>query len=39
MLKKFCIALVFVTAGGTLAARAQSDGAVTAEPAKHVLRL
>jgi len=32
MLKTFCIALVFVTAGGMLAARAQSDGVVTAGP-------
>jgi len=32
MLKTFCIALVFVAAGGMLAARAQSDGTTAATP-------
>jgi hypothetical protein len=32
MLKTCCIALVFVTAGGMLAAGAQSEGAVTLDP-------
>jgi hypothetical protein len=35
MFKRFCVAFIFVAAGGTIAARAQTDGTTAAGPSQN----